>query len=164
MTTYSKKELDDELSNVTVGAIDKTSAKWVSLFSALVLGGKLTHSLAQPILAAVADDNHLAVKALARLGINVDRECNASYERPLHIAIYNGQCEMVKTLLECGADPNLPMFHTNVRPIHIAAEAGNDEIYNLLLKHGAKPPLRDGHGRTSNKLRSRNNQGPSRGR
>jgi len=55
---------------------------------------------------------------------------------PLHVAIQEGQMEIVKLLLDAGASVESVGYH-GWHPLHIAASLGNLELVDLLLERGA---------------------------
>ena len=61
---------------------------------------------------------------------------------PLHLAVIDGNAEMVKVLLEAGADPNARDGDSET-PLHHAARSGNAEIVRLLLDAGADPDVKN---------------------
>lgn len=77
------------------------------------------------------------VSLLLEHGARVD-EMNNRFERPLNLAVENGNSGLTKLLLEQGADPNICDIHL-LRPIATACRKrdGNLEMVKILLDHGA---------------------------
>ncbi len=67
--------------------------------------------------------------------------------RPLHLAVYSSQAEVVRTLLAAGAEVNCrgDMDRT---PLHFAAIEDEAEIAGILAENGAQLDLTDAHGNT----------------
>lgn len=68
-------------------------------------------------------------------------------DTPLHVAVENGQLNMVQFLLERGANPNA-MNDWRQTPLHLAARGNSEEIANLLIEYDADRRARDQNGRT----------------
>ena len=65
---------------------------------------------------------------------------------PLHIAVINGNLEIIKILLKYGANPNIKSTIKNQTPLHLAyifKSVMSNQIINLLLKNSANPNLED---------------------
>ena len=59
---------------------------------------------------------------------------------PIHIAVINGNLEIIKILLKYGADPNIKTLHKNQTPLHLAYIFKcliSNQIINLLIKNKA---------------------------
>lgn len=69
------------------------------------------------------------------------------YDTPLHLAVRNGQFELVRMLLRRGIviDAKNNDDHTS---LHLASEAGQVEIVQLLLRSRADTAARDRRKRT----------------
>ena len=65
---------------------------------------------------------------------------------PLHIAIINGNLEVIKLLLKYGADPNIKSLNKNQTPLHLAYIFKNiisNQVISLLIKNNANPDIED---------------------
>lgn len=62
--------------------------------------------------------------------------------RPLHIAVYAEQPDLIELLLQNGADPNQPDINGNY-PLSIAIRKHNSQIIKQILMAGADPMLPD---------------------
>ena len=65
---------------------------------------------------------------------------------PLHIAIINGNLEVIKLLLKYGADPNKKSLNKKQTPLHLAYIFKNiisNQIVNILIKNNANPNIED---------------------
>ena len=77
------------------------------------------------------------------LGLN---KLNKNGISPLHIAVINGNLEIINLLLEKGANPNLVSLKKRQTPLHYAYIFKNIEtnkIINILLKYNANANLED---------------------
>lgn len=61
---------------------------------------------------------------------------NSDGYSPLHLAVFNGDQNIVKYLLEVGANPNQMSIFTYETPMHFASMSGNQDIFLMLLDHG----------------------------
>jgi len=63
----------------------------------------------------------------------------------LHVAVNNGQIEIVKALLHKGADVNLKNIYTdNATALHMAVVNGHEDLLALLINNGADTSLKMG--------------------
>ena len=65
---------------------------------------------------------------------------------PLHIAVINGNLDIINYILDKGANPNISSLHKKQTPLHYAYIFKNiksSKIRNLLLKYNANPDLED---------------------
>ena len=65
---------------------------------------------------------------------------------PLHIAVINGNLEIIKLLIKYGANPNIISKNKNQTPLHFAYIFKSlffNQIINLLLKYNANPNIED---------------------
>lgn len=65
---------------------------------------------------------------------------------PLHMAVINGNIEVINILLKYGSDPNKRSTNNRQTPLHFAYIFKNtlsNKIINLLLKYNANPNLED---------------------
>lgn len=102
-----------------------------------------------PICCAVRGGDIECVKVCIEKGANLnmlERRFYGQIFGPLHVAICNGEVEMVHLLLQCGADPNLMCFPTDYmpsRPLENASinnKSGEEKvsaITKLLIDYGA---------------------------
>ena len=80
--------------------------------------------------------------------LNVDLNQIYEYEgSPLHVAVKEGDIELVKHFLEKGADPNIQGAFGET-PLHIAVDRGYESIVKLLLEKGANPNIQSNEGNT----------------
>ena len=81
--------------------------------------------------------NHIAdVRALIKMGADINPQFNVCIESPLFLAIYHGHKEMVETLLKNGAKTDIKVSD-GYYPLHFAANLGKKEIVQILINHGA---------------------------
>ena len=100
-----------------------------------------------PIYRAAFDGDLATIRRLLAEGVDLEA-CNDMGQTPLHLAIENGNVEVVKFLLEAGADPDglmsgcvTPLCHAIEVEGDSARQLDKDEqstaIIELLLAHGA---------------------------
>ncbi|MDQ7055090.1 MAG: ankyrin repeat domain-containing protein [Persephonella sp.] len=98
------------------------------------------------ITAIMEGDYNEIYRLVDLLQVNINR----SYEyegAPLHVAVKEGDAELVKYLLEKGADPNGKGAFGET-PLHIAVDRGYLDIVQLLLERGADPNAQSNEGNT----------------
>ena len=79
----------------------------------------------------------------------LDVNCQFGYflDTPLHMASFNGHCEVVQLLLNKGADPNKTNRYGST-PLHRASSSGHKEVVLLLLEGGADRDVTNNFGST----------------
>ena len=66
---------------------------------------------------------------------------------PLHVAVLQGDTELVRLILDLGSDVD-PTDAVGNTPLHVAIAAPNHSIVEVLLRYGADVSMRDGYGRS----------------
>jgi ankyrin repeat protein len=69
-------------------------------------------------------------------------------DRPLHLASYHGDLEVIEALIEGGADVNAT-GEMGSTPLHNAIEGRHAAAVKFLLEHGAQTDIKDEFGRTA---------------
>jgi ankyrin repeat protein len=104
-----------------------------------------------PLAAAISAGMIETVKALLKLGADVNKACaNGS---AIHVAVETGNLAVVEVLLDSGADPNHRGKY-GVTPLMIASGMGggifgSTELVDLLLQRGADFHAKDDAGGTA---------------
>lgn len=88
-----------------------------------------------------------AVKQLIDQDADVNEWLNPK-DTPLHLAVREGDVDIVKMLIAAGADVNAQAPMDKVRPIHDAVRTGNVTIVILLCDAGAQLDVCDNRGNT----------------
>jgi ankyrin repeat protein len=113
----------------------------------VILGGAMVSiSPTNPLVSAAINDDLEDVKArvLMRAKVNVrDKAYNGM--TALHVAVENGNVEMVRFLLEHGARTNIRDFQKRTALMMMDDDA-KPELAELLIRYGAKPTLVDKEG------------------
>jgi ankyrin repeat protein len=88
------------------------------------------------------------VRALARVGANLDAQDGVKHCTALHMAARRGNVEVAEALLDCGA--NLEAHDSRGEtPLRRAVNCRKISLVALLLKRGADPNSRATGGRTT---------------
>ena len=98
------------------------------------------------LIKAIESNNIKKVKEYLGLNIINLNILNTNGISPLHIAVINGNLEVINLLLEKGANPNLPSLTKKQTPLHYAyifKNISTSKIINLLLKYNADQNLED---------------------
>ena len=81
--------------------------------------------------------NHIAgVRALIKMGANINPQFNVYIESPLFLAIHHGHKEIVETLLTNGAKKDIKDADGDY-PLQFAVNHGRKEIAQILINYGA---------------------------
>jgi ankyrin repeat protein len=88
------------------------------------------------LVAAIAAGRSDTTAWLLAKGARVNILVGPSEETPLHLAAFQGNCDIVKQLIEAGADVNLRDAHEQ-SAIERALDEGNGSMVTLLVEHGA---------------------------
>ncbi|OTA68784.1 ankyrin [Hypoxylon sp. EC38] len=136
-------------------------------------GGSLLGEMSNPVHTAVLNNNNAGLRVLLEhvrqnarhytrsnvvgehwtkaLSIAINRIPNPDDEDPpLHVAVNNGNLDIVNYLLENGADINAVNKHSQT-PLHIATSSdakGIEKVIGTLINYGAELNFRDRHGWT----------------
>ncbi|WP_029520228.1 ankyrin repeat domain-containing protein [Persephonella sp. IF05-L8] len=103
--------------------------------------------LLKKLIDAVMEGDYDEVYRLVEL-IKVDLNQIYEYEgSPLHVAVKEGDIELVKYFLDNGADPNIKGAFGET-PLHIAVDRGYLDIVKLLLEKEADPNVQSNEGNT----------------
>lgn len=103
--------------------------------------------LLKKLIDAIMEHNYEEIHRLVDL-LHVDLNQSYEYEgTPLHVAVKEGDTELVKYLLEKGANPNAKGAFGET-PLHIAVDRGYLDIVKLLLENGADPNIQSNEGNT----------------
>jgi ankyrin repeat protein len=114
------------------------------------------HTHDHAMVKKLVEDKHFDVNAIIS-----ERYAN----RPLHVAAYYGNMEMVQYFLEKGADINAKKINAGaLTPLHTAIWKQHHEVALYLLDHGADYSIRVGSGMSTcqfakNIYQSKNNRG-----
>lgn len=103
-----------------------------------------------PIKAAIPGAGRPFNRALLDMLLDAGAKLNTGCEPPLHLAVAQGNADLVTYLIEHGADPNLDDVDGSP-PLFWAGAYGDRpdvEMMRLLFRLGADPGRRDGVGRT----------------
>lgn len=124
------------------GALDQV-ATWLWLLSPYVLFlfmrllfGHMRLGNDTDIGRAVATGKVAEVESLVEAGADING-ANTTGQTPLHLAVANGNAEMVRVLLEDGAELDLPDASEQCSALHVAAQNGDVDIVKLLVRYGA---------------------------
>ena len=98
------------------------------------------------LINAIENNNIGKVKELLNKDISNINKLNKNGISPLHIAVINGNLEIINFMLEKGANPNIKSFSKKQTPLHYAYIFKNikaTKIKNLLIKYKADPNSED---------------------
>ena len=85
------------------------------------------------------------IEYLEKDKVNINK-LNEKGLSPLHIAVINGNLEIINILLKNGADPNIKSLNKKQTPLHLAyifKSLATNEIINLLIKYNSNPNIED---------------------
>ncbi len=103
--------------------------------------------LLKKLITAIMEGDYDEVYRLVDL-VKVDLNRSYEYEgSPLHVAVKEGDKELVKYFIEKGADPNVKGAFGET-PLHIAVDRGYHDIVQILLESGADPNAQSNEGNT----------------
>ncbi len=103
--------------------------------------------LLKKLIDAIYERDYDEIHRLVDL-LNVDLNQVYEYEgSPLHVAVKEGDIELVKHFIEKGANVNIQGAFGET-PLHIAVDRGYDVIVKLLLEKGADPNIQSNEGNT----------------
>ena len=103
--------------------------------------------LLKKLIDAIYEKDYDEIHKLVDL-LNIDVNRIYEYEgSPLHVAVKEGDIEVVKHLLDKGADPNIQGAFGET-PLHVAVDRGYENIVKLLLEKGANPNIQSNEGNT----------------
>ncbi len=103
--------------------------------------------LLKKLIDAIHERDYDEIHRLVDL-LNVDLNQIYEYEgSPLHVAVKEGDIELVKHFLEKGANVNIQGAFGET-PLHIAVDRGYESIVKLLLENGADPNIQSNEGNT----------------
>lgn len=111
----------------------------------MVMGGAIAISYQSPLLVVVYDGDVDAVRE--QLAKKVDVNAKEEGTTALHLAVSQGNAEIVSLLLEAGANPNI-RDEEKQTPLMMLYGENASEILDLLLRAGAKVNVKDTGGRT----------------
>ncbi|KAF0685181.1 Aste57867_22883 [Aphanomyces stellatus] len=102
-----------------------------------------------PVFFAVADNNHHLLRLLiAKLGKKIDWSyVDENGNHCLHIAVRDGNIDIIETLLHAGCPPNKTNSNGDT-PLHIAAKTCNPAAVTLLTQAGADISRENEEGQT----------------
>lgn len=130
----------------TVITGDQSQNPWVTVLSALILGGEQTVKTPNPPLTLASwSKNTLLVQALLKLGANINSRDHESRTSLFH-AVLNNDTTTAEVLLKAGAQTDLTA-RGGVTPLHVAAQRSSD-MTRLLLDYNADPNTKDSNGHT----------------
>ena len=98
------------------------------------------------LIKAIENNDIRKVKDLLNQDISNINLLNKNGISPLHIAVINGNLDIINYILDKGANPNISSLHKKQTPLHYAYIFKNiksSKIRNLLLKYNANPDLED---------------------
>lgn len=96
---------------------------------------------------AIEEEDTVAVSQLLSDDPSCIEAVNGISNRPLHLAVYSSQIDVVKMLLDAGADVN-SLGDMKRTPLHYAAIEDEVDIASILAEAGAHLELIDAHGNT----------------
>ena len=107
---------------------------------------KLDENQTNNLINAIECNNMNKIKEyLEKDSLNIN-ELNDKGISPLHIAVINGNMEIIKLLLDYGANPNIRSLKKKQTPLHLAYIFKcllSNQIINLLINNKANPNLED---------------------
>ncbi len=114
------------------------------------LVGVIVTTVSRNSLVLAVENNDLdEVKARIAMGEKVNvRDKGYDGNSPLHIAVENGNAEIIEVLLRAGAKTNIKNFAKQT-PIMLLDQDSTPEIANMLLRHGAKIKFLDANKNTA---------------
>ena len=98
------------------------------------------------LINAIENNNLKKVKELLNKDVSNINLLNKNGISPLHIAVINGNLEIINFMLEKGANPNITSLNKKQTPLHYAYIFKNiksNKIKNLLIKFKADPNIED---------------------
>ena len=98
------------------------------------------------LINAIENNDIKKVKELLNKEVSNINLLNKNGITPLHIAVINGNLEIINFMLEKGANPNIKSFNKKQTPLHYAYIFKNikaNKIKNLLIKYKADPNIED---------------------
>jgi ankyrin repeat protein len=123
------------------GQTDSEKTRWVEMISFLITaGGKLEAAALYDLLFNhEVEDAKILLKAVFDLNARITRDESLEYPGGtlLHLAVGEGEVEIVELLLKLGADVN-SVTVLDETPLMIASRTDRKEIQNLLTAHGAR--------------------------
>ena len=107
---------------------------------------KSEKKMSNGLIQAIESSNIKKIKESLERDTSDINKLNEKGLSPLHIAVINGNLEIIKLLLKYGADPNISSLKKSQTPLHLAYIFKcliSNEIINLLLQYKANPNLED---------------------
>ena len=98
------------------------------------------------LINAIENNNPIKVKEYLNDDTKNINALNKNGISPLHIAVINGNLEIINYMLNKGANPNITSLHKKQTPLHYAyifKSIKTNKIISLLLKYKANPNLED---------------------
>ncbi|RMD46707.1 MAG: ankyrin repeat domain-containing protein [Aquificota bacterium] len=103
--------------------------------------------LLKKLIDAIIEHDYDEIHRLVDI-LNVNLNQVYEYEgSPLHVAVKEGDLDLVKHFIDKGADVNIKGVFGET-PLHIAVDRGYDNIVKLLLENGANPNVQSNEGNT----------------
>lgn len=145
----SQQTQNAQLAVQTVQEEVVVSGSEIQVETETVGGAMMSVERTNRLVIAVEDNNLSEVKMRISMGERVNAK-DKSYDgnTPLHVAVENGNLEIVQVLLNAGAKTNSKNYEKRT-PLMMLDEDASLELVNVLLRYRAKVNLADKEGNTA---------------